>query len=221
MYNNTLAFYGAVLGIVALTVGPSVYRGHTESVQAQLLDDAEKRLLNIPAHFGPWLLRDEVPLSETAQQMLVNPRYVCRTYVHGSSGETVSMIVLAGLAGPMAVHTPEICMPSREYESIKDAVQIDVTANGKKQKFFSSLFQAKTLEGQKLNVYYGWSRDGEVWEAPKYPRVTFAPLPMLFKLQVVCAEPAAASKGPTAGEKFLADLLPLLSSQYTLTSSVN
>jgi len=213
MYNNTLAFYGAVLGIVALTVGPNVYRGHTESVQAQLLDDAEKRLLNIPAHFGPWLLRDEVPLSETAQQMLVNPRYVCRTYVHGSSGETVSMIVLAGLAGPMAVHTPEICMPSREYESIKAPQRIELVAQGMKQKFYSSLFRANTLEGQKLNVYYSWSRDGKTWEAPEYPRVTFAPLPMLYKLQVICAEPAAPSKGPTTCEAFLADLLPLLSPQ--------
>jgi hypothetical protein len=212
MYSNFIAFYGAVFGIVALTVGPIVYRGHKESLQDEMLNNAEERLSAIPAHFGPWLLRDEESLNGTAQQMLVNPRYVCRTYVHGSSGETVSMIVLAGLAGPMAVHTPEICMPSREYESIQAPEQIEVAALGKKQKFFSSLFRAKTLEGQKVNVYYGWSRDGDVWEAPDYPRVTFAPLPMLYKVQVVCAEPAVPSEGPTAGEKFLADLLPLLSS---------
>jgi Protein of unknown function (DUF3485) len=215
MFNNTIGFYGAVVGIVALTVGPTLYLGHKQDIQAELLDKAAERLTSVPSHFGPWLQREEDSLNETAVQILGNPRQLCRTYVHSETGETVSMVLLAGLAGPMAVHTPEICMPSREYEMIKPATPIEIVAHGGKHGFFATLFRAKTLEGQKLNVYYGWSRDGDQWEAPNYPRVAFAPLPMLYKVQVVCQEPTSPDAGPTAGELFLADLLPFLASQHS------
>ena len=212
MSTNTFAFYGAVVGIVGFTIAPSLYFGHKTNLQAELLDRAADRLTAVPAQFGPWMQREENSFDETTWQILGKPRYLARTYVNRNTGESVSVVIMAGSSGPMAVHTPEICMPSREYEMINSPEKTEVLAAGGKQQFFASLFRAKTLEGQKLNVYYGWSRDAEVWEAPANPRITFGPLPMLYKVQVVSAEPVVATQEAPAGKKFLVDLLPLLKS---------
>jgi hypothetical protein len=122
----------------------------------------------------------------------------------------VALVMLVGPAGPLAVHTPEICMTSREYENIKPSEQVRVMSDGREQQFFATLFRAKTLEGQRLNVYYGWSADGEEWQAPLSPRITLGPLPMLYKVQVVCADAAVAEGATAPGVAFLADLLPHL-----------
>jgi hypothetical protein len=116
-------------------------------------------------------------------------------------------VFLVGPAGPLAVHTPEICMTSREYENLKQSEPIDIVAQGKNHRFFETLFRAKTLEGQKLHVYYGWSRDGNLWEAPQSPRIALGPLPMLLKLQVACSASDTEDSKRSAGITFLEDLL--------------
>lgn len=210
MTTSNVKYYCALMAVVAVTVSPAVYLGHQKNIQAAMLEKAAQRLSQVPTQFGSWLLRDEDTLSESVLDMLDCSNHLCRTYVNSETGEAVALVFLVGSAGPLAVHTPEICMTSREYENLQQAEPIEVAAQGRRQQFFMTLFRAKTLEGQKLNVYYGWSRDGNQWEAPESPRTTLGPLPMLYKIQVACAEPAVAAEGPTAAVTFLQDLLPLL-----------
>jgi hypothetical protein len=210
MTASKVKYYCALMAVVAITVSPAVYLGHQKDIQAAMLEKAAECLSRVPTQFGSWLLRDEDTLSESVLDMLGCSNHLCRTYVNSDTGETVALVFLVGSAGPLAVHTPEICMTSREYENLQQAEPIEVTSQGRPQRFMATLFRAKTLEGQKLNVYYGWSRDGYRWEAPESPRITLGPLPMLYKIQVACAVPAVAAEGPTAAMTFLQDLLPLL-----------
>jgi hypothetical protein len=212
---TNLKYYCALIAVVAVTVSPAVYLGHQQTVRAAMLEKAAERLSRVPTQFGSWLLRDEDTLSESVLHLLGCSSHLCRTYVNSETGEAVALVFLVGPAGPLAVHTPEICMTSREYENLKQSEPMDIGAEGRNQKFFQTLFRAKTLEGQKLNVYYGWSRDGLQWEAPESPRIVLGPLPMLYKLQVACAEPAVTAEGPTAAVTFLEELLPLLSPPKT------
>jgi uncharacterized protein DUF3485 len=212
MIASNSKYYGALIVVVAITVSPAVYLGRQQAVRAGMLEQAARRLSEVPTQFGSWLLRDEETLSESVLNLLGCSSHLCRTYVNGKTGEAVALVFLAGPAGPLAVHTPEICMTSREYETLKQSEPMDIGAAGSKHRFFHTMFRAKTLEGQKLDVYYAWSRDGVQWEAPDSPRLVLGPLPMLYKLQVACTEPAVTAAGHTAAVSFLVDLLPHLSS---------
>jgi hypothetical protein len=212
MTASNVKYFGALFTVVAITVSPAAYLGHQQAVRTAMLDNAGERLSRVPAQFGSWLLRDEDTLSESVLNLLGCSNHICRTYVNSETGEAVALVFLVGPAGPLAVHTPEICMTSREYENLKQSEPMDIVTEGQTHQFFQTLFRAKTLEGQKLNVYYGWSRDGHQWEAPESPRFVLGPLPILYKLQVACAEPTVTAEGPTAAVTFLKDLLPHLSS---------
>jgi hypothetical protein len=212
MKSGSWGLYSAVLAIVGTTAAPVLYFDHLESTQTREIDAASERLSLVPTHFGPWQLREEETLSETSLNMLGCSSHICRTYSNVHTGEHVGLVVLVGPAGPLAVHTPEICMSNREYENIKPVERITIDGKDKKQEFFSTIFRTRSVEGQRIDVYYGWSRDGFSWEAPDSPRMTLGPLPMLYKIQVACADPVVATDGqPTAGVAFLSDLLPLLS----------
>jgi hypothetical protein len=208
MTASNVKYYSALLAIVAITVSPAVYLGHQQAVRAAMLDQAARRLSLVPMQFGSWLLREEDTLSESVLNMLGCSNHLCRTYVNSNTGEAVALVFLVGPAGPLAVHTPEVCMTSREYENLKESEPLDIAARGKSHRFFETMFRAKTLEGQKLNVYYGWSRDGSIWEAPESPRMELGPLPMLLKLQVACSAPdTEIDPKRCAGITFLEDLL--------------
>jgi hypothetical protein len=210
MTASNVKYYCALIAVLAITISPAVYLGHQQTIRAAMLDKAAERMSHVPKQFGSWMFREEDTLSESVLRLLGCSNHLCRTYVNSETGEAVALVFLIGPAGPLAVHTPEICMTSREYENLKQSEPIDIAAAGQNHRFFQTLFRAKTLEGQKLNVYYAWSRDGYQWEAPESPRVVLGPLPMLYKLQVACAAPAVTD-GPTAAVTFLTDLLPHLS----------
>jgi hypothetical protein len=208
MTASNVKFYCALIAVVVITVSPAVYLGRQQNVRAAMLDKAAEQLSRVPTQFGSWLVREEDTLSESVLNLLGCSNHLCRTYVNSETGEAVALVFLVGPAGPLAVHTPEICMSSREYENLKQSEAMDISADGRRHRFFQTLFRAKTLEGQKLNVYYAWSRDGLHWEAPDSPRLVLGPLPMLYKLQVACGMPATESDAThSAGIEFLEGLL--------------
>ena len=113
------------------------------------------------------------------------------------------MFVLFGPRGPIAVHTPEICLGSigsavgeRQLESIS-------TDTGKHE-FWSVQFATKFDVQPSLEVWYAWTY-GTRWEASKNPRYLLTE--NLYKLQV---------SGPVSNQvqqpcrEFLEALLPNL-----------
>jgi hypothetical protein len=59
---------------------------------------------------------------------------------------------------------------------------------------------------QRLDIYWGWSRDGAEWSAPNNQRVTFARYHSLYKLYVVRNNP----QSPDAEEAIVRDFLQRL-----------
>jgi hypothetical protein len=220
MIYTRLSFYVASLTVLAATAGPAVYFRHQQGFQADAIEQAAGRLLKIPSHFGQWHLRDEEPLPDSTLRMLQCKSHVNRTYTNDVTGQSVSLTLLVGPAGPLLAHTPEVCMTSREYEPLKNAAAVPLT-DRKEDHFYAAPFRAKTLDGHKLNVYYAWSRDGKRWEAPETPRLTLGPLPMLYKVQVASVVPAL-SEAPEqdAALAFLGELLPRIANEPKSDTSV-
>ena len=150
-------------------------------------------------------------MDEPTRQILDCAGYVNRQYVNRRSGETISLAIILGPAGPISVHTPEICYSSRAYSITTPRKQVLFTdQRGRSHAFWALTFRSNNVSADQLCVYYGWTSDG-TWRAPESARFEFAGRPMLYKLQIATLSPPTETgqqkESQDACAKFLAALL--------------
>lgn len=192
----------------------------TQRGQEELLNQAALTLARLPEVIGNWRAApNPQPIEVRALAQLGCRAHVDRIYVHDETGERVSLILLAGQAGPLAVHTPAICYASADFQLVEAAHPVPLRASGQaaapdqsgEDQFRVIRFQRTTIPGEHHKVYYAWALPGSVWVAPAAPRVALAGAPMLYKLQVAVAgtdlDQVPEAPGDAAA-RFLADLLP-------------
>lgn len=180
----------------------------------RLLEIASRNIDALPETIGPWRMTASQPLDENAARMLQCRAHLSRSYRNDDTGESVSLMMLVGRAGPLLAHTPEVCYSSQSFETLEAAHPQVIRKNEADEDVFSSvLFASTTVGGEKQRVYYGWRPFVGHWVAPKNPRLALGGEPILYKLQVDAQELAPANeKAPVADsiQRFLDDLLPAL-----------
>lgn len=183
------------------------------------LAEAGSHVESLPDMLGNWRLVEDRAMQESALAMLECAGYVNRQYVHQKSGQTISVAVIVGPAGPTAVHTPEICFSSRAYEIQDDRVPIVIeAASGSQHSFWRVDFKTRNELADGLRVYYAWSL-GKRWQASDSPRFEFAAAPMLYKVQVAAhIEPDLDSSKHEPCRQFLEDLV---NSDWSLHTNFN
>lgn len=174
--------------------------------QAQQLAE---RLASTPKTFGDWSLVREVELSPKVQSMLQCHGNVNRVYRNERTGDSVSVAAIIGPSGPTAVHKPEICYSSRNYEILKPESPIAMDTGIGEQSLWFTEFQSKGLEKEILRTYHAWTFDGE-WDATREPRLAFMWKPYLFKIQVAAVVRDGETTDNDAGIRFLKDFIPQL-----------
>jgi hypothetical protein len=171
------------------------------------LDAAAQRVVSMPKQIGNWHLDQEEEMSAGTIQMLECAGYVNRRYVDTTTGESVSIAVIVGPPGPIAVHTPEICYSSRNYKLARERETTRLVApDGKAHQFWNTGFSSRGARAEGLNVLYAWSA-GDEWIAAKSPRFEFATSPALYKLQIACLQNESEDSGKSANIRFLKELL--------------
>jgi hypothetical protein len=91
--------------------------------------------------------------------------------------------VVAGPAGPISVHTPEICYSAQNFEIAGERQQVAVQdTDGKSHQLWQVDATSRDAARPDQRILYGWSRGG-TWEAPDGPRFAFAGKAVLYKLQ--------------------------------------
>jgi hypothetical protein len=187
--------------------------------QERLLAIAVDAVGRLPEQFGPWHAVDSEPLDESVVRMLECRAHLNRNYRNEDTGETASLILLAGPPGPLLAHTPEVCYSSSSFDVVEPARPESFrTAGEHTDELHHALFRSLGVSGELQVVYYGWRPPAGHWQAPKDPRLSLGGGPMLYKLQVATDIPAddvkssADSKAPDAGRRLLIDLLPVLDS---------
>jgi hypothetical protein len=166
----------------------------------------------LPDRLGNWQVAQDTPLDARVVEMLKCPAHINRVYMHDQTGDRIAVAVMVGPAGPIAVHTPEICYSSQDYtiDSERTAVSFE-QAEEAKHSFWDVVFRSSDVGGSKLRVLYAWS-DGSRWDASERPRYAYAALPYLYKLQVAGPEaPAAGDFDPC--RDFLSQFLGQLEKQ--------
>ena len=169
------------------------------------------RLKKLPTDVGPWRMRAPQPLSPAAEAVLECAGYVGRQYENRQTGEVVTMAVLLGPAGPISVHTPDVCYAGQEFTVHRAPER---TAFGgdeaRRDELWRTTLRSTRLDAGYLRVYYGWSSGG-AWSAPADARFAFAGRPYLYKIQVAGALPSPGDeKALDPAFSFLKELLPVL-----------
>ena len=177
---------GAVALATLIIVGTGLAYGHYSHRWGPPADmaSAVSQVDRLPKQLGEWSAIEELTMGETELEMLECAGYCHRRYVQTGTGKTVTVAILLGPPGPIAVHTPEICFSSRAYD-IQRRRELTSVASDDSQShtFWQVEFASRNALAESLQVMYAWS-DGERWFASKSPRFEFAALPYLYKLQL-------------------------------------
>src|SRR5437764_15264638 len=78
------------------------------------LEQAAARLDQLPLNVGDWQGRDQ-ELDARVQTLAELSGYRSRQYVHRTTGATLSVLLVCGRPGPVAVHSPEVCYAGAGY----------------------------------------------------------------------------------------------------------
>src|SRR5690606_36914398 len=127
-------------------------------------------LPQLPEQVGPWVRVGDHELPASAQKQLRCYGYLNREYWNPNTGDRVSVALLFGPRGPIAVHTPEICYSSAGTQPIGTRVVETVDADGETGEFWHIQFSRGDEPLPHLDVWYAWS-DGGPWYAGEYPRL--------------------------------------------------
>lgn len=195
---STISALICVFVLVGTLLGGFVPRQLGAGVNAKLLNHAAAKLGRpLPDRVGGWRLLREGELETDVIKMLQCEAYINRVYVHDETGDRVSVAMILGPGGPIAVHTPEICYSSQDYTLDGERTMTTLLdGKGTEQTFWNVSFQPNNVGAQPIRVLYGWS-NGTSWEATKDPRFAHGWRPYLYKIQIA---------GPIAGN--LADFEP-------------
>jgi hypothetical protein len=166
-----------------------------------------------PLEFGDWTAEGDKELTEAVASLLECKGSLNRVYFNRKTGAVVSVAILFGPKGPIAVHTPEICYSSRDVRATGGRKAVANQFDGLTNQLWSLMFESNNIEKSKLSVRYAWSDGGE-WVAAEAPR--FWRTDYLYKLQTA-AQLGSNGKDPT--DDFLRDFLPELRKHLTLRDS--
>lgn len=201
------AFSMAIAMIATLTISSGLLHGYLDN-RWEVGPDLQaigRRLPALPEQCGPWTSVSDQELDPSAQELLRCEGYLVRDYWKPETGERVSVAVLFGPRGPIAVHTPEVCYRSAGTEPIGERTAETINTEGVEDELWHIQFGRPNSPDPTLDVWYAWS-DGGPWQASEHPRFWLAH--HLYKIQL--AGSPAAEGGELPCRDFLTSFLPVV-----------
>lgn len=185
---------------------------------AHKLENLRKILESKEYSFGE---RGKWRMSGTSKMsVLVVETLECREYINASftnsevPGLQINGFIILGPPGPVAVHTPEICYSSKDYDITDERERVKIFPKGPQDdEFWGLTLRSKQVDADILRVYYAWANYGP-WTAPDIPRITYGGGSKLFKMQLaVKLPPDAKLEQGDACQDFLQAFLPVVNGQ--------
>jgi hypothetical protein len=169
---------------VALVVLCGVVHGFwTGRWSAAAAGDVAGRLDGIALDLGDWqgerLEQDAGPADGMSGRLY-------RRYVNRSTRTAVTVYLVCGRPGPVAVHTPDVCYGASGYDVKGLGKQPVRPAAGGAGAEMEAVEVVKKRHSEQIaqRVYWSWSAAG-TWVVPDSPRLAFARYPLLYKLYLI------------------------------------
>lgn len=124
--------------------------------------------------------------------------HLSRVYQQARTGRAVTVLLVAGLPGPIAVHTPDVCFRGLGYVPVAAPEAVPLPTGDGEAKFWRMECQNSSGPApRRLMVYWGWNGGGG-WEAPdpSVARGRYALKPVLYKLYLVADVTAGKKTDP-------------------------
>ena len=197
---RTLPLLAAIAVVVSSTVAQGLWAHRWTASQA--LEAAVAPLDRVALNLGDWEGQDQ-ELDRRQLEAGEIAGHLMRRYKNRRDGSMVSILLVCGRAGPICVHTPDICYEGTGYELAADPARTVVPPEtaGPPAEFLRGDFRKQNAVVPKgLRIYWAWST-GRAWTAPSSPRLAFAGTPALYKLYVV--RDAISADEPIEGDPAL------------------
>jgi hypothetical protein len=167
---------------------PGIGHGHLTDrwCVSKELEEYTQRLANVPMDIQDWQGEDlETDPQQTAVAGLTG--YVSRRYTHRTSRTQITVLVGCGRAGPVSVHTPDICYVGSGYKMSNAETKFSLKNPNPSLvgEFREASFMKADPTPRYLEVYWSWNCKG-AWEIPDYPRLAFGLRRALYKMYVIC-----------------------------------
>jgi hypothetical protein len=142
------------------------------------------RFDSIPMTIDGW--RGRV-LETSARELLVSgaTAHFSRKYTHSDTGDSVSVLLLAGTPGHLASHAPDVCYPGAGYSL--GAPRLSKIHYGPDGRLATIQIASATRGGpspSSLTIRWAWHATAG-WRSPDEPRWAFLGEPLLIKLYLV------------------------------------
>lgn len=177
------------------------------------LELAAARLDDVPMTFGDWQGEAARPISAREAEQAGFASFFHRSYKNRKSGAAVSVLLGCGPAGPLSVHTPDICYRGSGYQAVGDVTkrrgQVDGPFDAGAELWAAKFSKPESASFTELRVLWCWNA-GNGWQAPKTPRVAYAGSAALYKLYVVHESARDDERAEQVSGEFLGQLLPEL-----------
>jgi hypothetical protein len=160
--------------------------GTNRLVPAGTLSAAADRLAGVPLTVGDWEGHAEELDARQAAKAEISGSLM-RRYVHRPTGAALSVLVVCGRTGPVAVHPPDVCYAGAGFHTVTPPARhpVALAPPAPAAEFWVGKFQkSDAATPERLRIYWAWSAAGD-WSAPDNPRLAFAGAPVLYKLYVV------------------------------------
>jgi hypothetical protein len=171
------------------------------------LNSLAHRVESLPMTLGDWH-GTPFELSAEDRRAVGATTYLARRYTNPKRGAAVTMLLLGGLPGRIAAHTPDICYSGAGYVLTPSAVLERRFGDARKAAFKTALAAREGPDPSVLRIFWSWNAS-KGWLAPAEPRWEFASEPALCKLYVV--RETGASTADLEGDPSLEFLDVLLS----------
>jgi hypothetical protein len=191
--------------LVAYGLAEGVWTNRWYSSRA--LERAATQLRLVPQTVGDWQAGEDLKLEDWELKQGEIGAYLKRRYVRPATGDVVSVLIVCGRPGPIALHPPDVCFEGVGYQPVRPPVQMPLTGGGGgRAALWEAVFQKPSAAvPDRLHTRWAWSDTGD-WLAADHPRMQFARSPILYKLYLV--RQVLAEDGP-AGDDPSADFLRL------------
>jgi hypothetical protein len=169
-------------------------------------------LEDFPKALGEWQSVEglETKLDPQIARIAGSSDHLLRTYLNRTSGESVVVLILYGLAELISAHTPEVCYPSAGFKNVPPTRDFDIPIpeSTEKASFREELF-VKYSAGAAIHerVYHSFRNAGQ-WAPDMQSRwKAFRYHPGMFKIQVQRRDGGDARKVDAEVEAFLARMV--------------
>jgi hypothetical protein len=177
----------AAVVFCAAVVGSGVAHGLRTGrwIPLPAMDDYTVRLDQVPTAIGDWTAKD-LPLEQDELKTAGIAKAFYRQYRNRRSGEAIGALVVCGRAGPISVHTPDICYRDNGFTPIGEPEDKRVQVGDRLLTTRFLKFRPPSGPSSKeLEIRWGWVAGKGQFEAPGNPRLAYSAEPALFKVYLL------------------------------------